>query len=221
MSIAQARVNVFMKSFCEKQILRERLWSPRNDDVSISYLENFQILKIQKRETNNINFNNHQLHRIILISHIYTTSSLFFHSSHILQFLRAECPFTSTFSKKISKLFLTNNHQHLHNHSFYEIIIFNNFEIICFNFNRYNTSTFILNQKIQPHIFNKSNCNFTYHFFLNKIFIPNTSLFSCLKNLFKIDCLFEKRTYGGNIHHFFITNITSIFSQSPTRICTS
>jgi hypothetical protein len=35
MSIAQARVNVCMKSFCEKQISRERLWSPRNDDVSI------------------------------------------------------------------------------------------------------------------------------------------------------------------------------------------
>jgi hypothetical protein len=39
MSIAQARVNVFMKSFYEKQILRERLWSPQNDDVSISYFE--------------------------------------------------------------------------------------------------------------------------------------------------------------------------------------
>jgi hypothetical protein len=49
MSIAQARLNVFMKSFCDKQILRERLWSPRNDDVSISYFEIFQILKNQKK----------------------------------------------------------------------------------------------------------------------------------------------------------------------------
>jgi hypothetical protein len=50
MSIAQARVNVFMKRFCEKQILRERLWSPRNDDVSISYFEIFQILKNSKKK---------------------------------------------------------------------------------------------------------------------------------------------------------------------------
>jgi hypothetical protein len=146
MSIAQARVNVFMKRFCEKQILRERLWSPRNDDVSISYFEIFQILK-KKKKTNNINFNNHQLHNIILISHIHTTSSLFFHSIHILQFLRAKSPFTSTSSKKILKLFLTDNHQHSHKHSLYEIIIFNNFKNICFNFKHYNTSTFILTKK--------------------------------------------------------------------------
>jgi hypothetical protein len=49
MSIAQARVNVFMKFFCEKQILRERLWSPRNGDVRISYFDIFQILKNQKQ----------------------------------------------------------------------------------------------------------------------------------------------------------------------------
>jgi hypothetical protein len=45
MSIAQARVNIFIESFCEKQILRERLWSPRNDDVSISYFEIFQVFQ--------------------------------------------------------------------------------------------------------------------------------------------------------------------------------
>jgi hypothetical protein len=42
MSIAQVRVNVCMKFFCVKEMLRERLWSPRNADVSIS---NFQKVK--------------------------------------------------------------------------------------------------------------------------------------------------------------------------------
>jgi hypothetical protein len=124
-----------------------------------------------KKKTNNINFNNDQLHKIILISHIHTTSFLLFHSIHVLQFLRAECPFTSTFSKKILKL------QHLHKHSFYEIIIFNNFKIICFNFKHYNTSTFILTKKQ----------NLTY--LINPIVILHTT--------------FLKTRFSSSILHYF------------------
>jgi hypothetical protein len=56
MSIAQARVNVFMKSFCEKRTLRARLWSPRNNDVAYHTLKFFQILKNQKTKTQQYQF---------------------------------------------------------------------------------------------------------------------------------------------------------------------
>jgi hypothetical protein len=37
MSNAQVRVELCIKCFGEKDILREHFWSPRNDDVIISY----------------------------------------------------------------------------------------------------------------------------------------------------------------------------------------
>jgi hypothetical protein len=96
MSIAQARVNVFMKSFCEKQILRERLWSPQNDDVSISYFEISRILKIKKKPTISIstiiNYIKSFLSLTSIQFHLYsftasTYSNFFEQNVHLLQHL--------------------------------------------------------------------------------------------------------------------------------------